>query len=187
NEFVKQLEALLLSGSDQLRHSRDITARAAETGSKARSNRIGTTQDYDRNRVRRRLGRQPGDGSPSRGNDHIHSMPNQVSRQFRESIVLPFGPAIFDANIAAFVKTGFSQTVVEFIQQGRVCLGRVQEPDYRRRGPLRANGDRQTDCRACEQHDEFPPPHSITSSARATSEGGTARPRALAVLRLITK
>ena len=37
-----------------------------------------------------------------------------------------------------------------------------------------------------EPHDELAPSHSITSSARASSVGGTSRPSALAVLRLIT-
>ena len=37
-----------------------------------------------------------------------------------------------------------------------------------------------------EPHDELAPFHSITSSARASSVGGTSRPSALAVLRLIT-
>ena len=36
-----------------------------------------------------------------------------------------------------------------------------------------------------EQHDELAPLHSITSSARASSVGGTSRPSAFAVLRLI--
>ena len=40
--------------------------------------------------------------------------------------------------------------------------------------------------RAAEQRDELAPPHSITSSARASSDGGTIRPSILAVLRLIT-
>ena len=40
--------------------------------------------------------------------------------------------------------------------------------------------------RAAEQRDELAPPHSITSSARASSVGGTSRPSALAVLRLMT-
>src|SRR5262249_41562046 len=39
--------------------------------------------------------------------------------------------------------------------------------------------------RAAEQCDERAPPHSITSSAMASSPGGTLRPNALAVLRLI--
>jgi hypothetical protein len=37
-----------------------------------------------------------------------------------------------------------------------------------------------------EQRDELAPPHSITSSARASSVGGISTPSALAVLRLIT-
>src|SRR5262249_5131059 len=34
---------------------------------------------------------------------------------------------------------------------------------------------------------QIPPPHSITSSARARTDGGTPRPSALAVLRLIAR
>src|SRR5712692_9050893 len=51
---------------------------------------------------------------------------------------------------------------------------------------LRARGQRPCGCRAAEQRDESAPLHSITSSARASSVGGTSRPSALAVLRLIT-
>src|SRR5262249_2943309 len=49
----------------------------------------------------------------------------------------------------------------------------------RREGPRR---------RAAEQRDELATPdHSITSSARASSDGGTVRPSALAVVRLMTR
>ena len=41
-------------------------------------------------------------------------------------------------------------------------------------------------CRAAQQRDDVAAVHSITSSARARSVGGTSRPSALAVLRLIT-
>ena len=40
--------------------------------------------------------------------------------------------------------------------------------------------------RAAEQRDELAAFHSITSSARASSDGGTSKPSALAVFRLIT-
>src|SRR5215831_19199228 len=40
---------------------------------------------------------------------------------------------------------------------------------------------------AAEKRDELAPLHSITSSARASSIGGTSMPSALAVLRLITR
>src|SRR5262249_31741916 len=51
-------------------------------------------------------------------------------------------------------------------------------------GPLRWRRERPRG-RAAEQRHERAPPHSITSSARASSAGGTVRPSALAVLRLI--
>src|SRR5262245_48199728 len=52
---------------------------------------------------------------------------------------------------------------------------------------LRARRERPTCCRAAEERDEFAPLHySITSSARASTAGGTWRPSVLAVLRLMT-
>src|SRR5215470_19896657 len=52
---------------------------------------------------------------------------------------------------------------------------------------LRARRERPYSRRAAEQRDELAPAaHSITSSAMASSVGGTPRPKALAVLRLIT-
>src|SRR5262249_36931814 len=51
---------------------------------------------------------------------------------------------------------------------------------------LRARRERPHCCRAAEQRDEVAPLHSITSSARASSEGGTSRRSVFAVLRLIT-
>src|SRR5262245_60247920 len=51
---------------------------------------------------------------------------------------------------------------------------------------LRARRERPRSC-AADECDELAPLHSITSSARASSVGGTVRPSVLAVLRLITK
>src|SRR6266567_8216540 len=53
-------------------------------------------------------------------------------------------------------------------------------------GLLRARRERPCNGRAAEQRDELAAPHSITSSARASSDVGRSRPIALAVLRLIT-
>src|SRR5262245_53641752 len=68
---------------------------------------------------------------------------------------------------------------------GRRC-GLAQVPDGRqlpRLLPARREGPR---CSAAEQCDERAALHSITSSARASSVGGTSIPSALAVLRLMT-
>jgi hypothetical protein len=51
---------------------------------------------------------------------------------------------------------------------------------------LRARRERPRGRRAAEQGDELSPSHSMTSSAVASSVGGTVMPSALAVLRLIT-
>src|SRR5262245_187275 len=62
----------------------------------------------------------------------------------------------------------------------------TQNSDYRHRRLLRFRDERPRR-RASEQRDELAAPdHSITSSARASSDGGTSRPSALAVFRLIT-
>src|SRR5205807_5719091 len=62
----------------------------------------------------------------------------------------------------------------------------AEEPDRRHRRLLRARRKRPRDRRAAKQRDELASFHSITSSARASSVGGTSRPSALAVLRLMT-
>src|SRR5262249_44178349 len=65
-----------------------------------------------------------------------------------------------------------------------ICGDRVENSDSLNRSPCDARRrERPRHC-AAEQGDELPPLHSITSSAR-TSEGGTVRPSASAVLRLM--
>src|SRR5262249_21437426 len=61
----------------------------------------------------------------------------------------------------------------------------AEEPNHRHRRLLRTRRDRPRR-RAAEQRNELAAPHSITSSARASRVGGTSRPIAFAVLRLIT-
>src|SRR6516162_4586322 len=97
-------------------------------------------------------------------------------------------PAVFDRYILALDIAGFGQALTEGRSHRRVRPGRrtVEKPDHRHRRLLRARRD--GPCRrAAEQRDERAPPHhSITSSARASSVGGTSRPSALAVLTLMT-
>src|SRR5262245_65126546 len=53
-------------------------------------------------------------------------------------------------------------------------------------GLLRADAERPRRCRGAEQQYELAPPHSITSSARASNCGGTVRSSILAVSALRT-
>jgi hypothetical protein len=101
--------------------------------------------------------------------------------------MLVFCETVFDRHIAAVDITGFTQAATERGREiGPVILTeRVQEPDNRHRPLLRARRKRPRRRRAAEEGDELATPHSITSSARASSVGGTSRPSAFAVLRLI--
>ena len=61
----------------------------------------------------------------------------------------------------------------------------LEKPNHRHRCLLRACRHRPAPPRRRAAY-ELPPPHSITSSARASSEGGSSMPSALAVRRLMT-
>src|SRR5207245_2754704 len=79
------------------------------------------------------------------------------------------------------------QALTERGHEVRVCIGgsAAKKPDNRHCRLLRARRERPCRC-TTENRDELPPSHSITSSARASNEGGTVRPSAFAVLKLIT-
>src|SRR5262245_59772724 len=65
--------------------------------------------------------------------------------------------------------------------------GRRQIANTRRLdGLLRARRERPRNCRSADERDELAPPHSITSSAVASSDCGTVRPSIVAVWALTT-
>src|SRR5262249_38544852 len=91
-------------------------------------------------------------------------------------------------DVAPFDITEVAHPAHEFLAEWIVARGsRPDVPDTRHLPwllrPCRARPRRR---RAAEQRDDRAAVHSITSSARASSVGGTSRPSALAVLRLIT-
>ena len=120
--------------------------------------------------------------------DHGDPSANEVSRQLRQPIELILRPAVFDRDVLALDIAGVFEALAKCAQTLRKRVGRrgVEEPDHRHRRLLRPRRERPRCRRAAEQRDELAPLHSITSSARASSVGGTSRPSALAVLRLIT-
>src|SRR5262245_7361762 len=108
---------------------------------------------------------------------------DQLDRHPRQPIGQPAGIAIVEGNVLAFQVAEIAQAVPERIPDGRV----VDDANTRNlRGLLRRCRKRPCDRRTTEQRDEVASSHSITSSARASSVGGTSRPSAFAVLRLIT-
>src|SRR5215475_8025050 len=100
-------------------------------------------------------------------------LPDEISREPRQPIVLTVSPTIIEADILTLDDTGFVETSTDDCNERRVDLGRTTAEQRRRR--------------AAEQRDELAPLHSITSSARCCKNHGTSSPSALAVLRLMTR
>ena len=98
-------------------------------------------------------------------------------------------PAVFDRDVLALDIAGFVEALAE---RGQSMLPIVSASRHQR-NPI--TGIAACCARAASGHAAAAPPssvmnsrrsHSITSSARASSDGGTSRPSALAVLRLMT-
>src|SRR5262249_49788752 len=146
-QLVKQLQAFLLGREHQLGDARDVATRTAEAGSKAQLDRIAADQGYDRDCAGSCLGRGPHIGSAS-GTDQVHSTPNPLSRQGRQSIIVPFSPCVLDGYVLPFGVTVFTETVTELINEGRVQhVG--QKADDRRR--LRKSDERPASRRASQK------------------------------------
>src|SRR5262245_61315498 len=90
-------------------------------------------------------------------------------------------------NVASFDITEVAHSAHEILAIWIVIQSSGSDVSDARNLPrlLRARRERPRSSRAAEQRDEFAALHSITSSARAMSVGGTSRPSAFAVLRLI--
>src|SRR5262249_859521 len=142
--------------------------------------------EADRKGRGRRLSGECSGGSAGRG-DHAHSTANEIGRQLRQAIKSAFRPAIFNRHVLALDVTGVCKAPPKRgYKRGPLGSGGgVNEPDHRHRRLLRARCERPRR-RAAEQRDELATLHSITSSARASSDGGMVRPIALAVVRLMT-
>src|SRR5262249_38124608 len=126
-------------------------------------------------------------GEASGRDDHCDLPANQLARQLRQ-LFDPLGPAVVDRYVLALDIACLSETLAKRAQTLDNRLGRsdFEKPYHRHRRLLRARRERPRR-RAAEQRDECAALHSITSSARASSVGGTSMPRAFAVLRLIAR
>src|SRR5262249_53795403 len=187
DQLVQQLQLLRPQLHVRDGPAREIPAGSVQTGDKTSFNWVYRSRKDDRNRRGCRLGCQQCRG-PTCG-DHCDLAPNQTGGKRRQSIIVFFRPMVLDGYILTLDKTGFLQTLAERGQvgRGRVCAGRCtgKEADHRYR-LLRPPSHRPSH-QPAKPRNELPPPHSITSSARSRIDWGTARPSALAALRLITK
>src|SRR5262249_6903612 len=162
-------------------HAHDIPTRLAERAHKALAKHIvSNSQSWN-------AGRCPLRGTNcciSRRDDHIHGTAHQIGRMNVHSLRRQAETSGIDHEVSAFNEAEPSH----FIEHRHImrCIARARKQAAE---TINAPDVLSTRCqrprsRAAEQRYERAAFHSITSSARASSVGGTSRPRALAVLRL---
>ena len=109
---------------------------------------------------------------------------DQIGYQRGQAVILAIRPSVFDRNVLSFNKPRFGQAFAISRDDIVKIVGSSagEKPDHRHAGPLRQCHQRPACRRAAEPRDERASFHSITSSARARSDGGgTVRPSAFAV------
>jgi probable HAF family extracellular repeat protein len=122
---------------------------------------------------------------------HGFATARQVHREFGQTLILPLRPAIFDRHVPSVDETGLAHALTERSQQVFAPTGRpaIEPPDCRHFLLLRKRRQwprKRRRRRAAEQGNELATLHSITSSARASSVGGTSRPSPSALFKLMT-
>src|SRR5262249_24954835 len=143
--------------------------------------RVAARCKNDGDRAGRPL-RRKGPGR-TRRHDDVWFGADQLGSKIRKSIILPVRPPVLDndglpLDMAQLLQLLQKRVDVRLLQSGR---GRAQEADAGNlAGLLSSCGERPYDHRAANQRNELPPPHSITSSARASTVGGILSPSALA-------
>jgi hypothetical protein len=174
---MQQLEPLSGQLSVKKRYACYVATRPVEADDEARLDRIDAEEEDDRNCRSRRLGSEC--RRRAVGDNHAYPPTNQIGRQIRQSIDLALRPAVFDGDVLAVEITHFVEALPESRQTARdvVGLGRsgAEIADHRHR-LLRASATRSCDYGSRDQGNEAAPPHSITSSARASSNCGIVNP-----------
>ena len=125
----------------------------------------------------------------SKSGDQVDLAADEVEANERQPIIAALRPTILDPRILSLNVAGFLQPLAECSRLKCDQVGGTKMKESRSpASPAAARAPRAaTRRRAAEQADEVAPPHSITSSATASSIGGMVRPSALAVFRLIAR
>src|SRR5262245_50267283 len=188
-QFAKHAQSLRFQCDAQKAHARCVSAGTVEAGDKPERYRVRAGDEYNWNGRGRRFRRHCRRRIPD--NDCYLTL-YEFGDNRRELFALEARPAVFDGHVLSLDKTNFPQSLAKRAHKrrrfaGGRALACVEKPDYRHRRLLSTRPQRPRGRRAAEYRDELAPLHSITSSARASRVGGTVRPSALAVTRLIEK
>src|SRR5262245_40583682 len=189
-DLLQQLRPFRTETVLELHKAGDVAARPCQARDHPGADRIGGTRKHNRHGsgcLQQRLHRRC-----AAGHDDVGRERHQFRRALAKIVRLDGGPVGLDAQVATFTP---SQLLQALHQCGVALLDVriVRGPAAREYADaphalalLRPRDDRPRG-RAAEQRDEVAPPHhSITSSARASSVGGTSSPIVLAVCRLMT-
>src|SRR5262249_4875609 len=124
------------------------------------------------------------------GQDHVGVKFDKVRGCGANEVHVVAGPALVELGVDARRPTTFSQLLAEGAHAHlhfRVCRRGRRPNSPPAPPPAFPRARRERPCRrTANEPDELAAPHSITSSARASSVGGTSRPSVLAVFKLIT-
>src|SRR5262245_14553281 len=157
---------------------------------KAKADRIGNYREHDWYGAGRLLQRRHAAG---RCQDDVGREPHQFLRILAIAVNLARSPTEVDSQVAAHRPTELLQPLQERCEASLV-VGIVRIPRHEHTNPphplalLRPCRQRPSRRRAAEKADELASPdHSITSSARASSVGGTSIPSTLAVFMLMIR
>ncbi len=165
----------------------DVAPRAGETGDETAPDWIADLHEHDRYRAR--FPSQSRDPRVADHDDHVRGR----SHQFARVSLPPLDVAArtkLDSNVAAIAPTELLESLPHRLDPSERLhiLGAARQhcdpPQPLRL--LRSCRERPCCRHTAEKRYELAPLHSITSSARASSVGGTSMPSALAVLRLTT-
>src|SRR5215472_4106194 len=165
-------------------------ASVSETADEAGCDRVDEQGgNDDRNLVGGRTGRlHP--GAP-RDHEKIALGSNELGRKVAEPFALAMRPPVLDLHVLSFDPAKIPETLSESVERLRpapwIPVSEVSNSGRRFLGGLRAGHERRDEESAGERLEEHAPrAHWMISSARPISACGIVRPRALALLRLMT-
>src|SRR5262249_49600292 len=120
------------------------------------------------------------------GHDDVHFEPDQLHREVGQPVEPTLSGSIVDDDILTLDPPELAQRLPERVEVGPHKYPKKPYPTHLP-GLLRLSGERHGEEATGQRGNERSPCcHWITSSARASSDGGIVRPRAFAVFRLIT-
>src|SRR5262249_49753238 len=183
-QLLRQVQLLCHQLRGEEVHAGNITTRPIQACNEAKSDWVRSHYKHDRNCCGRRLCHGCRNTAAAR-EYHVHLTLHQIGSERWQKVELSARPAVFDRDIPALHIAAFAETFMECAHKMGKRVGRLaaDKADHRHRRLLRRRRERASR-RAAEYGDELAPSHSITSSARASSVGGTVRPSSFAVLKL---